>query len=126
MSRPDFFYIINDSKLPNTPIIVCLANTFFDRLKGFMFHSSIKENEGMLFVLNKSSRLKASIHMSFINFNLGVIWINDQLNVTQVELAHSRTSFFFPSKPAKYILEIHPSQISLFAIGDRIRFEQIS
>ena len=126
MSSPKYYYIINDSKIPNTPIIACLANTFLDRLKGFAFHSSIKENEGILLVLNKSSRIKASIHMAFINFSLGIIWINDQLNVTQVELARSRTSIFFPAKPAKYILEIHPSQISLFAIGDRIRFEQIS
>jgi uncharacterized membrane protein (UPF0127 family) len=126
MSSPKYLYIINDSKLPNTPIIACMAKSFLQRLKGFMFHSSIKENEGMLLVLKKSSRLKASIHMAYVNFSLGIIWINDQLSVTQVELAHSWTTILFPAKPAKYILEIHPSQISTFAIGDRIRFEQIS
>lgn len=90
-----------------------------------MFYPSITENEGILLALNKSSRIQASIHMAFINFNLGIIWINDQLNVTQVEFAHRWSSILFPSAPAKYILEIHPAKISTFAIGDRIRFEQI-
>jgi uncharacterized membrane protein (UPF0127 family) len=126
MSHQAYSYIINDTNFSNRPIIACIANTFLDRFIGFMFRSSIKEDEGLLLVLHQSSRTKASIHMTFINFNLGIIWLNDQLSVTQVELAHKWTSIFFPTKPAKYILEIHPSQIPLFAIGDRIHFEQIS
>jgi len=125
MTSPASIYIFNESNSADTPIIARLGNTFLDRLKGLMFHSTILENEGLLLVLNQSSRLQSSIHMAFINNNLGIIWINDQFRVTQVEFAHRWISILFPSKPAKYILETHPENIPLFATGDKIRFEQI-
>ncbi len=90
-----------------------------------MFSSALDEKEGLLLVEAGDSRIGASIHMLFMRFDIGAVWINSSMKVVDQKLAHRWQSNLMPSAPAKYILEVHPSQLKNFHIGDEISFEPL-
>ena len=88
-----------------------------------MFRSSLDDNQGLLLVERRDSRLDTSIHMLFVGMDLAVIWINSELNVVDTVLARSWHPAYAPRQAARYILEIHPSRLNEFKVGDQIEFE---
>ena len=87
-----------------------------------MFSSSIATGNGLLLVEGRDSRLDAAIHMFFVNYDLAVIWINDQKKVVDSCIARRWRSFYMPAKPARYILEMHRDHFQDFSIGDIVDF----
>jgi len=90
-----------------------------------MFQKSIPENDGLLLENNNKSRIDSAIHMIFMNFNLAVIWINEQYQVNQVKPAVIGALRVMPEEPAKYTLETHPANKRTFSKGDKLYFEEI-
>jgi len=90
-----------------------------------MMQPDIDQGTGILLVENKDSRLDSSIHMLFMRFDLAVIWINSSLEVVDVRLARKWQPYLVPACPASYILEIHPQQLSLFEIGDKVEITYV-
>ncbi len=88
-----------------------------------MFRSSLSLEMGLLLVESRDSRLDTSIHMLFVFMDLAVVWINSEKVVVDTVLARSWRPAYAPRHPAKYILEIHPSRLGEFAIGDHIEFQ---
>jgi uncharacterized membrane protein (UPF0127 family) len=88
-----------------------------------MFRSSLPLEMGLLLVESRDSRLDTSIHMLFVFMDLAVVWINSEKVVVDTVLARSWRPAYAPSHPAKYILEIHPSRLGEFSIGDHIEFQ---
>ncbi len=105
------------------PLQVVYCASFLCRLRGLMFRSSLPHNEGMLLVEARDSRLDTSIHMLFVFMDLAVIWINSEYAVVDTVLARTWRPVYAPRKPARYILEIHPSRINEFKIGDHVEFQ---
>ena len=87
-----------------------------------MFRSSLPQNEGLLLVERRDSRLDTSIHMLFVFMDLAVVWINSEYTVVDTVVAHAWRPFYAPGRPARYILEIHPDRWKEFSIGDQVEF----
>ena len=96
------------------------CDSFLCRLRGLMFRSHLAEDEGLLLVEGRDSRVDSAIHMFFVFTDLAVIWINDQKQVVDLVLARSWRPMYVPRAPARFILEIHPSRLGEYQIGDTI------
>jgi uncharacterized membrane protein (UPF0127 family) len=104
------------------PLQAVYCDSFLCRLRGLMFRSNLPHNESLLLVEARDSRLDTSIHMLFVFMDLAVIWINSEYTVVDLILARAWHPAYAPHKPARYILEIHPSRINEFKIGDQVEF----
>jgi hypothetical protein len=87
-----------------------------------MFRPAIRENEGILLMGTKDSRIEAAIHMFFMRFPIAVIWLNSKYLVVDKIVAFPWRPFYMPKSPAKYVIEIHPSHINDFQIGDYVSY----
>ena len=52
------------------------CDSFGSKLRGFMFKKTLSHDEGLVLVESRDSRVSTSIHMLFVSFDLGVIWVN--------------------------------------------------
>jgi uncharacterized membrane protein (UPF0127 family) len=50
-----------------------------------------------------------------------VIWINEAYRVADMVIARP-WRFYFPSRPARYVLEVTPSILAFFSPGDQLEF----
>lgn len=88
-----------------------------------MFSKEVGEEKGLVLVQESETRLDAAIHMFFVPFDLGVIWIDKQGKIVDHCLAKAWQPFYMPARPAKYILEIHPQRLAEFQTGDQVIFD---
>jgi uncharacterized membrane protein (UPF0127 family) len=88
-----------------------------------MFTSSLEQDSGLLLVQDRENRLDAAIHMFFVGYNLGAVWLNSSGEVVDRCLARAWRPFYMPRKPALYTLEIHPNRLSEFNPGDQVIFD---
>lgn len=98
------------------------ADTFFARLRGLTFRRALAEDEGLWLLGRRESRVDAAIHMLFVFFPIGVLWLDDQQIVVDKVVAHPFRPFYVPRSPAKSVLECQPAVLQRVAVGDRIRF----
>ena len=96
------------------------CNSLLGKFKGLMFKPTLDEIEGLLLVEDRDSIINTSIHMLFMFFDIAAIWINSDNVVVDARLAKKWYPFYFPQKPARYILECHPTWLEKFHIGDVI------
>ncbi|KAA3659280.1 MAG: hypothetical protein DWQ04_22825 [Chloroflexi bacterium] len=99
------------------------CDSFTTKLRGFTFTPTLAEDEGLVLVENKDSKLSTSIHMLFVKFDLGVIWVNDAGEVVDTVLAKPWKLSYAPQAPARYVIEGHPQLLEQVNIGDRITFK---
>ena len=114
--------IQNLDKKIKAPPQVTFCDSFICRLRGLMFRSELHEDEGLLLVIERDSRIDSSIHMLFVPFDLAVFWINSGMEVVDKRIARSWQPAYFPAKAARYILEIHPARIDDFKVGQKVEF----
>lgn len=112
----------NSSNILPSPIRARWCVSFFSRLRGFMFRKELAHDEGLVLVEKRESRMDTSIHMFFVLTDLAVIWLNAQNEVVDTVLARAWRPFYAPAKPAQYTIEIHPSRIGEFRVGDKVEF----
>ncbi len=112
--------IHNQTHPAPTPLQAGYCASFFCRLRGLMLQKSLAEQEGLLMVQSRADRVDATIHMFFMNFDIAVIWADEQLRVVDAQLARRWRPAYAPAKAAKYVLETHPSRLSDFTIGDQL------
>lgn len=116
--------IVNRTKPLVSPLKAKLCSTFLCRLKGLMFSSPIDVNDSLLLSMPKESILNAGIHMVSVNYDIGAVWINNDLLVVDIQFAKRWVSVLTPKNPAKYVLEIHPTRMAEFQLGDIIQFDE--
>ena len=120
----DKFIEIYNLRTPDAPPMrVKYCESFGCRLRGFTFRREMSEEEGLLLVQSRESRMDTSIHMLAVFFDLTVLWIDDSLTIVDKKLAKKWALAYVPRKPARYVLEIHPAQWDAYEIGDTLRFE---
>ena len=117
--------ILNQSKNLSLPLKAIYCDSFLCRLRGLMFRKYLPVDEGLLLVYEKDSRMDASIHMMFVNFDLAVIWINSIGEVVDIVLAKQWKTAYIPKNPARYVLEIVPERLGDFTIGDWVKFQNV-
>lgn len=116
--------IRNQTNPLKSPLRVQLCRSFVDRLRGLMFQPALAADSGALIDQQRDSRVDAAIHMFFVGFDLAAVWLDSNLRVVDLQLAKSWRPFYIPSRPARYILEIHPKRMEEFHIGDTLLIEQ--
>lgn len=100
-----------------------ICRSFWERGLGFMFRCSIEPDEVLLFVMGKESRLGSGVHMLFVFTPLAVIWLNREKKVVDKTLAKPFALWYFPSRPAAYLLEGSVELLSKVEVGDELAFE---
>ncbi len=107
--------------LPNgVQITLRWCDSFFAKLRGFMFRGQIGANEGLVLVERRPSITNTSIHMMFVFTPLAVYWLDENFAVVHAALALPWRPYYAPPKPAKYVVELHPSLAGVFLPGDRL------
>jgi len=98
------------------------ADSFFSRLRGLTFRRRLGDDEGLLLVGHRESRADAAIHMFFVFFPIGVVWLDRENRVVDKVLARPFRPFYAPRDPAIGVLECQPGVLANIEIGDVIRF----
>ena len=117
--------IENKNRPLPAPLQAIYCDSFLCRLRGLMFRSNLAQGEGLLLVEARDSRLDTSIHMLFVPMDLAVIWINSAYTVVETVLARSWRPAYVPRHAARYILEIAPSRLNEFTVGDQVEFKNV-
>lgn len=99
------------------------CNNFGSKLQGFMFKKTLTPEEALVLVEKSENRVNTAIHMLFMNFDLGVLWVNASGEVVDKTYAKRWKLQYTPSKPAQYVIEMHPSLLDVVKIGDHIEFQ---
>jgi len=108
------------------PLRARLCDTFLCRLRGLTFRRSWPEDEGLLFVESVESRVATSIHMFFVFFSIGVVWLTADGTVVDAKLAKPFRPYYASRAPAKYYLEGTPALLSWVQIGERLTIEPLN
>ena len=120
---PAFIVVRNQSRPLQEPAHIQRCESFLCRLRGLMFRSELPAHEGLLLEISRDSRVDASIHMFFVPFDLAVFWINADMCVVDKVIAKSWRPAYFPAKPARYTLEMHPDRFDDYQVGDQVEFQ---
>jgi uncharacterized membrane protein (UPF0127 family) len=115
-----FAIVKNLDRSIEDPPRVRLCGSFLCRLRGLMFRSGLPLQDGLLLVAKRDSRLDTSIHMLFVPFDLAVFWVNGALEVVDKAIARAWHPAYLASRPARYVLEVHPDLYSAYEVGDHV------
>src|SRR3989344_5449421 len=94
-------------KIANASIKFEIASTPETLAQGLSGRNELKEDEGMLFVFEKSG--KYSFWMKDMKFPIDIIWIGEDLYVLYIKKDTRPESYpetFGPDKNSKYVLEV--------------------
>lgn len=116
---------INYVKIANQIIKVELAISQEDQIQGLSRRISLKDDEGMLFIFQKSGL--NYFWMKEMNFPIDIIWINENFQVIFIQEDVQPESFpeiFGPDEKSKYVLEIIAGFVrkNNLSVGDPIEF----
>lgn len=98
------------------------CDSFGSKLRGFTWRRTLLPDDGLVLVEKSDSRVSTAIHMLFVFFDLGIIWVNDAGAVVDKRLAKPWRLSYAPQAPARYVIEGHPSLLKQIKIGDKLTF----
>jgi uncharacterized membrane protein (UPF0127 family) len=116
---------IKQVKIAGQSIKVDLALTPGEQEQGLSGRSALKEDEGMLFVFQRSGRYP--FWMKDMNFAIDIIWLSEDMKIVYIKKDARPEAYpdtYSSSEDAQYVLEVP----SLFGdknnlqIGDRVMF----
>jgi uncharacterized membrane protein (UPF0127 family) len=98
--------------------------SFWCHFKGLQLVTHLPEGEGLLFVTQSEGRAHTTIHMFFMLFSIGVIWMDKSGRVVDKQFAKPWRPAYAPSSPAQYYIEANPSVLERVQVGDILRFDE--
>jgi uncharacterized membrane protein (UPF0127 family) len=98
------------------------CDSFGTKLRGFTFRRELGPQDGLVLVEAKDNRVNTAIHMLFVFFDLGVIWVNAAGEVVSTVVAKPWRLSYVPPAPARYVIEGQPDLVNRVKVGDHIRF----
>jgi uncharacterized membrane protein (UPF0127 family) len=98
--------------------------SFLCHLKGLMFRKSLPSGEGLLFVNGGESVSGAAIHMLFMRFSIGVVWMDKSGMVVDCRLAKPWRPAYAPKRAAQYYLEANTDILDRVKVGDVLSFDE--
>lgn len=105
------------------------CDSFGGKLRGLTFRRQPPgpqaDCDGIVLVEKGESRLNTAIHMLFVFFDLGVLWVNDKGRVVDKKVARAWRPVYAPRAPARYVIEADPAIIERVELGDPLRFEEV-
>ena len=102
------------------------CNSFASKLRGFTLRRRLQAGEGLVLVEKGESRVNTAIHMLFVFFALGVLWVDAQGQVVDKTLAKPWRLSYLPGAPAQYVVEGHPDILDWVQVGDQLRFVELA
>lgn len=103
-----------------------LCISFWCHFKGLQLVPRLPEDEGLLFVTKYEGKTHTAIHMFFMLFSIGVIWLDASGRVVDKKLAKPWRPAYASRAPAQYFIEANPSLLDRVEIGDRLRFDEVA
>ena len=100
-----------------------ICDSFWKRGRGLMFRRTLAEDEALVFVHRKESISETSIHMLFVFFDIGVVWLDKERRVVDKRLARSFRPYYAPRQPAQFFIECHPHALEFVNLGDQLAWE---
>jgi len=101
-----------------------LCVSFWCHFRGLQLVPRLADDEGLLFVTGSESRSNAAIHMFFMLFSIGVVWLDKSGTVVDKKFAKPWRPMYAPRSPAQYYIEANPSLLERVEIGDKLRFDE--
>ena len=98
------------------------CDSFSTKLRGFTFRRQRGAEDGLVLVEAKDNRVNTAIHMLFVFFDLGVIWVNNAGEVVGTVVAQPWRLSYLPPAPARYVIEGSPALVNRVQVGDHIQF----
>lgn len=103
-NKPEKFAIVD---FGNVKIKTEVADTYLKRVNGLMFHKSLAENQGMLFVFDSPG--KHGIWMMNMSFPIDIFWLDEEKEIIHI-VENAQPCFincpvYRPEKNAKYVIE---------------------
>jgi uncharacterized membrane protein (UPF0127 family) len=117
-----YFVAENETRHVSLVPRVRRADSFITRLRGLTFRRRLEEHEGLWLVGRRESRADAAIHMFFVFFPIGVLWLDRQNRVVDKVVARPFRPFYAPRAASLSVLECRPEALDQVEIGDRISF----
>lgn len=102
------------------------CDSFLCHLKGLMFRAELPIDEGLLFVNGRESIASSSIHMLFMRFDIGVVWLDSTGRVVDAKLAKVWRPAYAPKSAAQYYLEANVDVLDRVKIGDVLTFSEMA
>ena len=112
-------------KQPSDEIVLAKAKwcaSFWCHFKGLQFAAPLADDEGLLFVHRGESKSR-SIHMLFMRFSIGVIWLDRNKVIVDKKLAKPWRLVYAPKGRAQYYIEAMPSILDRVSVGDKLSFD---
>ncbi len=103
------------------PLKVRRCDTYLCRLRGLMFRSKLRPDEGLLFVEASESRVTTAIHMFFVFCDIAVVWLTSDGTVVDKALAKPFRPYYAPKSPARYYLEGPVELLDWVRVGEKLR-----
>lgn len=103
---------------------VKLCDNFWTRFRGLQLVRHLPDDEGLLFVTGSENRANTTIHMFFMFFSIGVVWLDASGKVVDKCFAKPWRPAYAPKSPAQYFVEAKPGILDRVQIGDVLRFDE--
>ena len=112
----------------NTVILrrVQLCDNFWSRFRGLQLVTHLPDDEGLLFVTGSENRANTTIHMFFMFFSIGVVWLDASGKVVDKCFAKPWRPAYAPRSPAQYFVEANPAILDKVQIGDMLQFDEVA
>ncbi len=105
---------------------VKLCDNFWTRFRGLQLVRHLPDDEGLLFVTGSENRANTTIHMFFMFFSIGVVWLDASGKVVDKCFAKPWRPAYAPKSPAQYFIEAKPGILEKVQIGDVLRFDEVA
>jgi uncharacterized membrane protein (UPF0127 family) len=102
------------------------CESFWCHFRGLQLVPRLPDDEGVLFVTQHEDRTHTAIHMFFMLFSIGVVWLDAAGRVVDKALAKPWRPYYAPSVPARYFIEANPPLLDKVQIGDLLRFDEVA
>ncbi len=96
------------------------ATTPWQKFKGLMLRRDVKRP--LVLVLDRESRLGASIHMMFMRFPIDAVFLDNDMRVVDKVTLEPWAFNYTPKRPAKYVVEMKAGSAE-FKLGEKVELE---
>ncbi len=108
------------------PLQVRRCDTLTCQFLGLMFRRRLAPHEALLFMESSESRVGTAIHMFFVFFSIGVVWLAADGTVVDKKLARPFRPYYAPRLPAQYYLEASPEILDEVVVGEQLLIEEVA
>lgn len=101
------------------------CSSFWCHFKGLQLAPPLPDDRGLLFVTDAEGRVHTAIHMFFMRFSIGVVWLDKSGKVVDKKLAKPWRPSYASQAPAQYYIEANPSILNRVEVGDILQFDEL-